>query len=627
MSRAGQTPLLRYAIALVCLSGLLFMGCAENPTRSEDSGVADVNVSGEGRPAGDALGSGDGGGDGPSGPCIDVDDDGHCLPADCDDESRRVHPAHAEVCGNALDDNCDGLVDESCSAVRSFYVDRDSIGGPCADSNPGTEESPWCTLDQANAALEAGDAVMIRAGTYTGETISPGNSGSSDDTRITYRAYPGEQVTLSGSVYCIRIQSKSYITVEGLKFLDCERNLYIQASDHVNIGTCEFDNPGGPHTWAGSRIYEGSQYNKIYRSIFSRYGKESGSSGDYQDSGAVLDIGNDNTVDLSHHNLVVDSTFDYGGHHILGIYSSYNVVRGNTFHNEEWYACNRTDIGGMCGNRNVIINSSQPDTNIRNVVEDNWIVFAGVPPDQVSSAGLSVRTQRNIIRRNIFYYNDSAGITLSHDGGNHNDASHNQIYHNVIYKNGYLLLDDWDPRKCGLMLARWVDDAAHNAMTGVVIKNNIFWENQLDAINYYYVDQGQQIVDDNWEHAGDPGFSNVGDEPDPADFTALDFHLRGDSPCIDGGGFLTATTSAGQDSTALQVEDAGAFTDGSELVEGDLIQLEGQSERAEITAIDYQTDLITLDRPLTWEVGTGVSLAYHGARPDLGAFERPEPLE
>jgi hypothetical protein len=62
-------------------------------------------------------------------------------------------------------------------------------------------------------------------------------------------------------------------------------------------------------------------------------------------------------------------------------------------------------------------------------------------------------------RANIFYACDSSGIGLSVDGGNTNDASNNTIY-NVLFRNGYPLLDDWDPTKYGLMLARWVDDAA-----------------------------------------------------------------------------------------------------------------------------------------------------------------------
>jgi hypothetical protein len=555
--------------------------------------------------------------------CIDVDGDGACSSADCDDESPAVHPGAEEVCGNGIDDNCDGTVDENClGGGTGYYVDRDSIGGSCSDSNPGTLTEPWCTVGKANETLAAGDTVYIRAGTYSEETIEPENSGTSESDRITYTAYEDETVTFTGSVYCIRIQEKSYVTVLDIKFIDCERNLYITASSHVNVGYCSFDNPGGPVTWAGSRIGEGSTYNRIYSCVFSRYGNETYYADDWQDTGCILDIGNDNEVDASDYNLVAGSTFFYGGHHILGVYANSNVVRGNTFHNEEWYACHRPEIGGLCGDRNVILNTSFPDANIRNVIEGNMIVFSGVPPDQESSVGISVRTQYNIVRRNVLYDNDSAGIGLSADGGNYNNPSNNYIYGNTLYHNGYILFSTWDPEKYGLLLARWVDDAEHNPMTGVGIKNNIFYQNQLGAIYFYYVNEEEQDVQGNWEEEGDPGFVSISGTADPFNFSVFDFHLQAGSPCVDTGVFLTRTTGAGTDSTTLAVEQAGYFTDGNGLVEGDMIQLEGQATAVTVSDVDYAANTLTVDTPLSWASGTGVGLPYHGGGPDRGPFER-----
>lgn len=556
------------------------------------------------------------------GPCIDVDNDGHCREVDCDDQNPDVNPAANEVCGNAIDDNCDGNIDEDCLTGDTYYVDKDEIGGTCSDNGPGTIDQPWCSIDKANSTLQAGETVYIRAGTYQ-ETIQPDSSGLSDTVRITYTNHNDETVTFTQSVYCLRLIDNSYITVTGIKFYNCERNLYIQNSHHNNIVSCEFDTPAGPATWAGSRVYGGSTYNRITHCTFSRYGEQSGSAGSWDDHGCILDIGNDNSVDKSDHNLVAHSTFFHGGHHILGVYANYNTVRKNTFHNEEWYECHRTDIGGLCGDRDVILNTSDPDGNIRNVIEDNFIVFSGVPPDQVASAGLSVRTQYNIVRRNIFYHCDSSGVALSADGGNTNDASNNYIYNNVFYHNGYLLLDDWEPRKNGLMLARWVDDAGHNPMTGVAIKNNVFHENNLHAIYYYYVDEAEQILSDNWLEQGDPGFVDLNGPADPFDFSVFDFHLLPDSPCVDNGGFLTLTTNSGNNSTSLQVKDAGYFSDGRGVVAGDIIQLEGQTATAAISAIDYGTNAISLQTPLSWDAGTGVSLPYSGQKPDQGAYENP----
>ena len=566
----------------------------------------------------------DAGPDADAGPCIDLDRDGVCSFEDCDDENPATHPGASEVCHNGLDDDCDGTADEAClGGGPVYFVDRDSLGGACADTNPGTETQPWCSVAKANATLVAGDTVYLRAGTYAGETIQPASSGTSDAARIAYAAHGDELVTFTGSVYCVRLQGRSYVTLRGLRFRDCERNLYLQASSRVNVGYCEFDNPGGPTTWAGSRIYEGSTGNRIHDCVFSRYGNESGSAGAWDDNACVLDIGNDNVVDASDGNLVVHNTFSYGGHHILGVYANRNVVRGNTFHNEEWYDCHRTETGGRCGNRNVILNASFPETNVRNVIDRNRIAFSGLPADNDSSTGLSVRTQRNIIRRNAFYHNDSSGLALSADGGNHNDASGNRIYANVFLHNGYPVADDWAPLQSGLLLARWVDDAAHNPMIGVAIKNNVFHDNQTYAVYYYYVEQAEQLVGGNREEAGDPGFVAGTGVPDPGDFGFYDFHLRADSPCIDAGEFLTRTTDAGTDATVLAVEDTGYFSDGEGLVAGDLIQLEGQASAVMVLAVDDAAGTLTVAAPLSWTTGTGVALAYLGARPDQGMYESP----
>ena len=108
----------------------------------------------------------------------------------------------------------------------------------------------------------------------------------------------------------------------------------------------------------------------------------------------------------------------------------------------------------------------------------------------------------------------------------------------------------------------------------------------------------------------------------PADltgpYTNFDFHLQSGSPAIDRGGFLTTTTSAGQ-GTSIPVKDAGYFFDGYGIVAADTIQLQGQSATARIVSINSNT--VVVDKTLIWSAGQGVSLAYQGSAPDMGAYE------
>jgi hypothetical protein len=66
------------------------------------------------------------------------------------------------------------------------------------DSNSGTIGSPFRTISAAALAAREGDAITVHAGTYR-ELIRPAYGGSSEKTRIIYRAAPGEEVKIKGS--------------------------------------------------------------------------------------------------------------------------------------------------------------------------------------------------------------------------------------------------------------------------------------------------------------------------------------------------------------------------------------------------------------------------------------------
>jgi len=49
----------------------------------------------------------------------DSDGDGFIWCQECGDNDPAVHPGAVEICGNAVDENCDGLYDDGCPAAAA----------------------------------------------------------------------------------------------------------------------------------------------------------------------------------------------------------------------------------------------------------------------------------------------------------------------------------------------------------------------------------------------------------------------------------------------------------------------------------------------------------------------------
>jgi hypothetical protein len=86
----------------------------------------------------------------------------------------------------------------SADGGRVFWVAQQQ--GNASDGSPGTKDQPWKTISRATraGALAPGDAVIVREGLYR-EDIRPEVGGTGADSRITFAAYTGEEVVVSGA--------------------------------------------------------------------------------------------------------------------------------------------------------------------------------------------------------------------------------------------------------------------------------------------------------------------------------------------------------------------------------------------------------------------------------------------
>lgn len=452
-----------------------------------------------------------------------------------------------------------------------------------------------CHLSTANQNAQAGDTVYLKGGIYD-EYIRPSNSGT-ESNRIVFTNYQDENASIQGTRYGIYIEGKSYIEVAGINFYHLDHHLFIRTGEHNVVHHCNFEGWEDTIDWAASNINYNSRYNHVYNCNFSHWGYKAD-----RDWGALFDIGREAvTDDDSFYNLVEDCHFYYAGHHVLATWSKYSVIRNNYFHNEIWGEHQR-------GYRDVITHGMATGWNL---FEGNRFAFAD------RSSGMALRSENNIFRRNMFYLNGNGAIQIVGHSGGYKLPENCLVYNNAFYHNGWEA--DYAPFSGAIYFADWNNVGP---LEGNEFKNNIFFDNKGGAFSYDSdVPERISIMENNYE--GDPDFvfddsiqySPFGPKPD--------FHLEQDSPCIDAGVALTTITSPSGSGRTFEVENPWYFYDGWTIPGeiGDLVQLEGDSVQARVIDVDYETGEISVDTSLTWTQDQGISLAYNGAAPDIGAYE------
>jgi hypothetical protein len=517
-----------------------------------------------------------------------------------------------------------------CLAEKRYI---DPVNG--LDTYAGTSEAQaWKTIAKANQTLVAGDTVLIKTGTYNDATINPARSGSSESERITYRNFENDIVTITNAqTYDVglRLDTKSYITIQGIHFTGQKRFLYIRYNSNYNIiSFCTFDSAkmtnGQTATWAGSVISGSSQHNWIHHCRFSNYGYYTN-----DDISCVIDIGAESdSTDTTRYNLIENSQFFHGGHHVMGIYGKYNVIRNNWFHNEPWsMGTPDADRGAVLyGDRNLSF-SGYSKNGGRNLIEGNRIGFSADPSDNNGASGASLNSSENIVRFNTFFHNISAGLSMSVTSSYLQDILRNKVYNNSFFNNGHNPYDSIDHMSSGIGFGIY---SGPLVIKDNALKNNVLYKHKL-TFGEYNINisdrtgiMAVQVFANNWDgdKKGDPKFVDANPlQGDPMDSLLPDLHLTAASPCIDSGTYLTTIVSASGSGTSFQVADAGYFMDGWGIngVSGDDIQIFGTNQRARITSVNYQTNGMVIDRSVTWTQNQGIGLTYEGTAPDIGAYE------
>lgn len=516
----------------------------------------------------------------------------------------------------ALFDAGTSSIDAEAVAEGAYYVATNGTDNPSCSAN-----SPCATFEHAADLMGPGDTLYVRAGTYN-EVLDPPSSGGGAGSMITYSSYPGESVTISDVTDPVRISGKSWIRIRGFHFTNIDDFGYIVSGSHNEIANCVFGPMRNYVSYQGFAIKDDSDYNWVHHCTFSKYGYFS----DDDDFGDIVVIKGDSDSSSSF-NLIEDNTMFHGGHEVIRIVSSENVVRRNYFHNEDWYSTSQDTYGG----RNMEIADHRPSSSggEQNLIEGNRFGRTGDPSDSEHSAGIQVASPRNVIRYNAFYGTFGPGVKLATWQSEDCNADGNHVYNNTFFHNGYT--DSSGNWYNYATLFMETDELIEDS----VVKNNIYWQNE-GAIGHVSNQRSDASLaaDNTVAHnmTANPSFMGATANPSLFNETNPDLRLNPASAAVDAGASLTVTADSGSNSTSVRVSDSRYFQDGfSGMVEADWIKI-GLAAPVQIISINHATGTITLAESRTWSSGEGVFLYKNssgevvlvGAAPDFGAYEHVE---
>lgn len=528
-------------------------------------------------------------------------------------------------------------------AIRYVSV----TGDPGGD---GTSPSSRWTMTQANANLQPGDIAVCAAGTYT-TGISPTNSGTDEDNRITYR---GENlVSAINNVDYSEIDnvvstltSKSYITIDNFKFSSTTEEQIVMndpsgLTHHNEIVRCRTDSAEDVGFDYETGLYFGIEIrgnnHHIHHNVFGKW-----VGGNY-----VQIWGDENLIEYNNANDCDN------GHGTIMLYGSRNILQHNYIRNHWSRAFEIVPRFEAEEEANIVQYNTLFSVGWRSgVTVEGWgpTQPEGVGDEQmIKPGGKGLIFRFNLIVNtpeghpspapyNCIGHIDSYGETYYFE--------HLRFYHNtfldglnncfsITHTTGETFFADDD---------RWINNvivgfdgfsfyyntasaAAHTSTHHY--KNNIFPDVFRRASTDYTAAQVNANTGGFFPNASGnsstvPTFVN-------SDYTGPDanrsqkisynnFRLADDSPVGVGEGTHLTTVVTSATSTTIEVEDAWCFTDGHGMIDGDIIIVNGQTRT--ITATNPEPEVgnqtITLDSSVTVTNGDPIYLAVTGENPTIG---------
>ncbi|RKY40671.1 MAG: hypothetical protein DRP81_09130, partial [Candidatus Omnitrophota bacterium] len=414
-----------------------------------------------------------------------------------------------------------------CPSGNFYFVDQNHPNA--SDDNPGTEDLPWKTITHAVQAVQAGDIVYVRAGTYyikargdRGEpALNPANSGSPGN-YIVIAAYNGEPVTItydpeiSGpdgphSGPLIGAYRKSYIKWEGFKIIETTAGYHrdtgpvvIACSDHIIVENCEIIGTYIPTL----TNHDGIRIEKAEH-VTIRNCRIHGVKGDLWNSGGIK------------------------------LYYTKDII----IEHNEIYDCTRGFYDKDSGVRNIFR---------YNLVHDCDYGFM--------YPGNAAHSENGEVYQNIFY-NCKEGAHLIDGGDDHGW----KVYNNIFYGSERGILENLQGTHG---ISNFYNNIFSNVSSPYIVRRDIqtIADSDYNCFhNYSSFVIGWQSIGDLSDWQQQTGFGQHSIEADPL-FTNPDFHnfhLQPSSPCLNAG---IDRQDFDQDGNTTEPINMGAYITGNETI-------------------------------------------------------------
>ncbi len=277
-------------------------------------------------------------------------------------------------------------------ASTSYTVDNTNPS--CTDTGLGTASQPFCTIAAAAKKAQAGDTVLVNAGTYSGTSVNPANSGTAGSP-IIFTANPG--VTISGGTRAFALSSRNWITISGFTITGTSSyGISVSGGSNITVANNTESYAGTPISAPAAGIYLSNL------------------------SGGLVQ-GNV-THDNSAHGI-----------YLTGSTSGVTVAGNTSYHNAYQYERNANGIDDIAPGNSIIgnVTYANEDTGINIYTGgNNALVADNVTYDNGDHGIDDYNVTGGRIIGNTVYYNCTDGINVEGTSGNY-DIENNILMNNA----------------------------------------------------------------------------------------------------------------------------------------------------------------------------------------------------